>query len=103
MERLWKVLRPLRNFYVATLVLFSVWMIFFDGSNWRMMTTTWLNLQSTKEKKRFYQEKIAEVKRERDAVMGSTQALEKFAREKYLMKKPTEELFIVKEETVKPE
>lgn len=95
MDRLLKLLRYFRNFYVLTGVLFAVWMIFLDGSNWRMMAGTWYNLQSAKAKKRLYQDKIAEVKKEREEVMGNTQALEKFAREKYLMKKPTEDLYII--------
>lgn len=47
----------------------------------------------------FYNEKIAEVKAEKNEILGTSEALEKFAREKYLMKKPTEEVFIVKKTT----
>lgn len=99
MERLQRLLRPFRNFYMVSSVLLVVWLLFFDDSNWRMITNTWLNLRKANEKKAFYQEKIKEVRKERNDVMGTPQALEKFAREKYLMKKPTEELFIVEEVT----
>jgi cell division protein DivIC len=48
--------------------------------------------------KEFYQEKIQEVEKDRKELMTNKELLEKFAREKYLMKKETEDIFIVQEE-----
>lgn len=53
------------------------------------------NLEDLKE---YYLEKISEVKEDRDELFSSDELLEKYAREKYLMKKETEDLFIVVEE-----
>ena len=43
----------------------------------------------------YYLEKIAEVKEEREELFSNPDLLEKFAREQYLMKKPTEDLYII--------
>ena len=46
----------------------------------------------------YYEQKIVEVKAEEDALMKDKEKLEKFAREHYLMKKPTEDIYILVEE-----
>ncbi len=55
-------------------------------------------IRSLENEKEFYQEKIAEVEKDRKELMTNKELLEKFAREKYLMKKETEDIFIIQEE-----
>lgn len=55
-------------------------------------------LRSLENEKEYYAEKIKEVEKDREELMGNRELLEKFAREKYLMKKETEDIFIVVEE-----
>ncbi len=55
-------------------------------------------LNSLENEKEYYEEKIKEVEKDRDELFGTRESLEKFAREKYLMKKETEDVFIVVEE-----
>jgi cell division protein FtsB len=43
-------------------------------------------------------EKIEEVRKDHDELFGDRESIEKFAREKYLMKKKTEDIFIVEEQ-----
>jgi len=59
------------------------------------MTTKLGSLENEKE---FYKEKIIEVEKDRDELMTNKELLEKFAREKYLMKKETEDIFVIEEE-----
>jgi cell division protein FtsB len=54
-------------------------------------------LRSLENEKEYYQEKISEVEKDREELMTDKELLEKFAREKYLMKKPTEDVFIIQE------
>jgi cell division protein FtsB len=54
-------------------------------------------LNDVTEEKKYFKNKIEEVKEERKELLEQPELLEKFAREKYLMKKPGEQLFIVKE------
>ncbi len=87
----------MRNFYVWTGAAWVFWMIFFDGNNWRIMVRTYYNLTVARDEKAYYQQQKEAVLKERNEVMGSPELLEKFARERYLMKKPTEDLFLVEE------
>ncbi len=84
-----------RNFYFVTALAFFVWMLFFDAndfiSQWRMGSKK----DDLEEVKEFYEEKIAEVKQDREELFSSPELLEKFAREKYLMKKPGEDVYII--------
>lgn len=55
-------------------------------------------VRSLQNEKEFYEEKIDEVMKDREELMTNKELLEKFAREKYLMKKEAEDIFIVQEE-----
>jgi len=55
-------------------------------------------LRSLEREKEFYQDKISEVEKDRAELLNNKELLEKFAREKYLMKKESEDLFIIQEE-----
>ena len=55
------------------------------------------NLALTKTKS-FYEQKIDEVKADREALLNNDELLEKLAREKYFMKKENEDVFIVVDE-----
>ncbi len=52
-------------------------------------------LSEKEEEKEFYLQKISEVKKDREELLSNQELLEKYAREKYLMKKPAEDLFII--------
>lgn len=93
-----KLPRIFRNFYVVTGLIFLVWMFFLDENDF--MTRHRLNakLESLEDEKAFYEQKIEEVKKDRDELIGNPELLEKYAREKYLMKKPSEDLFILSKE-----
>lgn len=55
-------------------------------------------MRSLEGEREYYQEKILEVEKDREELLGTRELLEKFAREKYLMKKESEDIFIVVEE-----
>lgn len=84
-----------RNYYIVLGVAFVVWLTFFDSNDLYsqyMMTSKLNNLEDERD---YYIEKIDEVKADREELMSNEQLLEKFAREKYLMKKSQEDLYIV--------
>ena len=54
------------------------------------------------DEKKYYVQKLREVEIERMEVMGNKKLVEKFAREKYLMKKPQEEIFVIVDEDNQP-
>ncbi len=86
-----------RNFYFITGVLFLVWMTFLDSNDLINRFRLSAKLRSLENEKEYYHEKIQAVEKDRQELMGTTQLLEKFAREKYLMKKQTEDIFIIQE------
>ena len=55
-------------------------------------------LNTLNNEKEFYEQKIEEVQQEREQLLTDSEALEKFARENYLMKKESEDLYVIVEE-----
>ena len=87
-----------KNFYVVTGLLFFSWMLFFDQNDFISQFRMNKKLNDLESEYSYYEEKMPEVLNESQALKHSPIQLEKFAREKYLMKKKTEEVFIVQEE-----
>lgn len=86
-----------RNFYFLTAFLFVVWMIALDSNNAFSRYELSAKLNRLEDEQEYYVEKIQEVKKDHDELFGDQKSLEKFAREKYLMKKESEDIFIVEE------
>ncbi len=84
-----------RNFYLVTTVLFLVWMLFFDSNDFVTQYQMGKKLADLEEEKQHYLDKMQEVQKDRKELLGNPALLEKFAREKYLMKRPTEDVFII--------
>jgi len=87
-----------RNFYVVTGLCFFIWMLLLDSNDLISRFNMTNKIRSLENEKEFYQEKIAEVEKDRKELMTNKELLEKFAREKYLMKKDKEDIFIIQEE-----
>ncbi|AYB30169.1 septum formation initiator family protein [Chryseolinea soli] len=92
-----KLPKPFRNFYFLSIAFFVLWMIALDSNNMIARYQLSSKLRSLENEKEYYEEKIKEVEKDRDEVFGDRESLEKFAREKYLMKKESEDIFIVAE------
>lgn len=93
-----KLPKVFRNFYFLTGLFFLVWMAFLDSNNLMARFNLSSKLNALENEKEYYEEKIKEVEKDRNELFGTRESLEKFAREKYLMKKETEDVFIVVEE-----
>jgi cell division protein FtsB len=87
-----------RNFYVVTGILFLIWMLFFDQNDFISQYRMKKKLKDLENEYSYYEEKMPEVLTESQALKNNPSLLEKFAREEYLMKKNTEQVFIIKEE-----
>jgi cell division protein DivIC len=93
-----KLPKAFRNFYVVATAIFLLWMLVIDSNNLIARYRLSSKLSSLENEKEYYQEKIKEVEKDRDLLFGDRESVEKFAREKYLMKKETEDIFVVVEE-----
>ena len=93
-----KLPKVTKNFYFIVGMLFLIWMLFLDSNDLYTQYKLSGQLKSLKGEKEFYQQKIEEVKQEREQLLTDTEALEKFAREEYYMKRDSEEIFIIEYE-----
>lgn len=92
---IFKLPRITRKFYIVFGILFLFWMIFIDSNDFYTQFKLNNQLNTLEDEKEFYQHKIEEVKQEREQLLTDKDELEKFARENYLMKKESEDLFII--------
>jgi cell division protein DivIC len=90
-----RLLSILINKYTISLVVFSVWVVFFDQNNLIDRIKTRQRLNQLTSDTVFYQQKIREDREAIRLLKTNPQNLEKFAREKYRMKAPEEEVFVI--------
>jgi cell division protein DivIC len=86
-----------RNFYFVTGVCFLIWLTFLDSNDLISRFKMGAKLRALDDEKEYYIHKVAEVEKDRKELMTNKELLEKFAREKYLMKKETEDIFVIEE------
>jgi len=88
----------LRNKYVIALILFAVWISFFDQNNLVQHRRNKQRLKALKEQRAFYREKIEADNLKMEELRSGVDNLEKYAREQFNMTRPDEDLFLVVEE-----
>ncbi len=94
-----KYIRPLiSNKYFLAFVLFAVWISIFDQNNLIDRFKLQSRINKLEKQKEHYINEIEQNNRKMEELQSSTDNLEKFGREEYLMKKKDEVLFIVEEE-----
>jgi len=86
-----------KNAYFITTFTFFVWMIFFDANN--LLTSYKIDnkLSTLQNQKEYYKSEIEKVNELKLELFSTKEKKEKFAREKYLMKKDNEDIFIIVE------
>jgi len=94
-EILKKILRILINKYFLITVAFIVWMVFFDSNNVFTRAKLRDQLDDLQQEKRFYLDEIHRDSALTRKLLTDSTELERFAREKYLMKKDNEDLYLV--------
>ena len=90
----------LKNKYFLTTVGFVVWILFFDARDF--ITSHFrerAELGKLEKSKRYYEQQITVTRQELDQLKTNPALMEKYAREKYLMKRDNEDLFLIKEST----
>ena len=88
----------LKNKYVLTALGFAVWILFFDARDF--ITTHFREreeLRKLEASKKYYEQQIATTRQELEQLRSNPALLEKYAREKYRMKKDNEDLFLIRE------
>ena len=73
-------------------------MAFFDQHNLVNQLKLKRELYQLEKDKRYYTEEIVTIREDLEELLSDNSKLEKYAREKYFMKKPNEEIFVFVEE-----
>lgn len=90
-----RLLELLRNKYFLAVVAFAVWMLFFDKNDMLSQYEYRSELNKLQQEKDFYTKETASVKKDLKELESDLKTAEKFAREKYFMKKDNEEVFVI--------
>ena len=89
-----KWVKLVSNKYLLILILFVVWMVFFDTNSFLIHNELNNEIDNLKNNKEFYKNEIDHDKTFIEKMKDSNEQ-EKFAREKYYMKKDNEDIFII--------
>jgi cell division protein DivIC len=83
------------NKYLITGMAFAVWMMFFDRNDLPLQIRRVRELNKIERNEKNMALQISNTQKELELLKTNPETLEKYAREKYLMKKDNEDLYIV--------
>ncbi len=86
--------RILSNKYLLILLVFSVWMLFFDSNSYLIHRELNEEIEKLKNNEEYYRE---EIEKDRSVMkqLQDDEGMERYAREKYFMKRKNEDIFII--------
>tara|TARA_R110000850_G_scaffold30630_2_gene84161 strand:+ start:8855 stop:9184 length:330 start_codon:yes stop_codon:yes gene_type:complete len=92
-----KWIRVIGNKYVLILILFGVWMFFFDANSFFVHKELNDEINELENNKNYFQKEITHDKEFLEKLKDEDE-MENFARETYYLKKENEEIFIIEHE-----
>ncbi len=92
-----KVLLVIRNKYLITTIALIVWVGFFDKNDVRNQMEFRKEVKRLQEERKYYANEIRSITSDLRELSTNPKTLEKFAREKYYMKRDNEEIFVLVE------
>ena len=87
-------LKFLSNRYVLILLLFASWMLFLDNYSYLDQRVLDKQIDELEDNKKYYQDEIRKDE-ENIKLLKNPDQIEKYAREKYYMKKDSEDIYII--------
>ncbi len=87
-------LKIVSNRYLLILLLFGTWMLFLDNYSYMDQRVLNKQIQGLEDNKKYYQKEIKKDK-QNIKLLKNPDHIEKYAREKYYMKKDSEDIYIV--------
>ena len=85
----------LRNKYFLVFTAFVIWILFFDRNDVFVQFERRRELRQIEDSKAYFTRKIEEDRKISKDLQFNAAAIEKYAREKYLMKRDNEDLFLI--------
>ena len=95
MKLLIQTIKFLRNKFFLATIFFVLWILFFDRNDLFSQLEKRRELGQMKQSRTYFQKQIAENQKFSKDLQFNASAIEKYAREKYLMKRDNEDLFII--------
>jgi cell division protein FtsB len=95
MKLVGRTISLLKNKFLLATTAFVVWMLFFDRNDVFTQMQRKGELNELKQSKAYFEKQIAENRKFSKDLQFNASAIEKYAREKYLMKRDNEDLFII--------
>jgi len=89
-----KVLKFISNKYIIVLLFFFAWMLFFDNYSYIEHRILNKELFELDDNKKYYKNEIQKDK-SKIKILKNPNQIEKYAREKYFMKKDSEDIYII--------
>ncbi|MBK7182585.1 MAG: septum formation initiator family protein [Bacteroidetes bacterium] len=93
-----KIFNIIRNKYLLTIIGLVVWIVFFDKNDLKTQLKLRDDVKKLQEERNYYAAEIKQITSDISELNTNPETLEKFAREKYLMKKDNEDVFVIVEE-----
>jgi len=90
-----KIPRFIKNKYFLAGVIFVVWLLFLDRNNILSQLGLRSDLHKLQKEKRFYLEETRKDSIELQKLMNDSMEAEKLGREKYIMKRDSEDVFLI--------
>ena len=87
--------RIFTNKYVVAILVFAVWMLFFDSNNMFSQMKKRGELRKLRSTKAYYEKEIEANEKLTKDLRYKKSKLEEFGREEYLMKRDNEDIFLV--------
>ena len=89
-----KILPVISNRYFLVALGFAIWMLFFDQRDFFQQKERAGELNKLEAAKKYYQDEITKTKKQLDNLQNNPAAIEKFARERYLLKREGEVVYM---------
>lgn len=90
-----KIPELLKNKYVIATLAFAVWIIFFDRNDLITQAGYENQLRTLRGQKSFLEQQIQRTDSDLNQLQSDPASLKKFAREKYLMRRSNEDVFLI--------
>lgn len=88
-------IKYLKNKYIIALFIFIGYMLFIDSNNFIRQYNMLHELSKVEKEREYYLSEITENKSTTEELLNDMEMLERYAREKFLMKKEEEDIFLI--------
>lgn len=93
-----KIFSILKNKYLLTIIGLVIWVVFFDKNDLRTQIELHQQVKQLEKERNYFSQEISVITSDIKELTTNPNTLEKFAREKYLMKRNNEDIFVIVED-----